>query len=50
MSGKPTLGTVAKEAGVSIPTVSQVLRGTGRISEKTRDRVLKAAKTLHYVP
>jgi LacI family transcriptional regulator len=50
MSGKPTLGTVAKEAGVSIPTVSQVMRGTGRISEKTRDRVLKAAKTLHYVP
>lgn len=50
MSGKPTLGTVAKEAGVSIPTVSQVLRGTGRISEKTRERVLKAAKTLHYVP
>jgi LacI family transcriptional regulator len=50
MSGKPTLGTVAKEAGVSIPTVSQVLRGTGRISEKTRDRVLQAAKTLHYVP
>lgn len=50
MLGKPTLGTVAKEAGVSIPTVSQVLRGTGRISEKTRDRVLKAAKALHYVP
>jgi len=50
MSGKPTLGTVAKEAGVSIPTVSQVLRGTGRISDKTRDRVIKAAKTLHYVP
>lgn len=50
MSGKPTLGTVAKMAGVSIPTVSQVLRGTGRISENTRERVLKAAKTLHYVP
>lgn len=50
MPEKPTLSTVAKEAGVSIPTVSQVLRGTGRISEKTRDRVLKAAKTLHYVP
>lgn len=49
MSGRPTLGTVAKEAGVSIPTVSQVMRGTGRISEKTRERVLKAAKTLHYV-
>lgn len=49
MSGKPTLETVAKEAGVSIPTVSQVLRGTGRISDETRKRVLRAAKTLHYV-
>lgn len=50
MHGKPTLATVAKEAGVSIPTVSQVMRGTGRISEQTRTKVLKAAKKLHYVP
>jgi LacI family transcriptional regulator len=49
MSGKPTLGTVAKEAGVSIPTVSQVMRGTGRISDTTRDKVMQAAKRLHYV-
>lgn len=44
------MGSVAKEAGVSIPTVSQVMRGTGRISEKTRAKVLKAAKKLHYLP
>ncbi|MEM6889259.1 MAG: LacI family DNA-binding transcriptional regulator [Pseudomonadota bacterium] len=50
MAGKPTLGSVAKEAGVSIPTVSQVMRGTGRISEKTRSKVLEAAKRLHYLP
>lgn len=50
MSGKPTLGTVAKEAGVSIPTVSQVMRGTGRISEQTRERVMEAAKRLRYLP
>lgn len=50
MSGKPTLSSVAKEAGVSIPTVSQVMRGTGRISEKTREKVLAAATKLHYVP
>lgn len=50
MSGRPTLGTVAKEAGVSIPTVSQVMRGTGRISEQTRNKVLQAAKKLRYVP
>lgn len=50
MAGKPTLGTVAKIAGVSIHTVSQVLRGTGRISDETRDRVLAAAKQLRYLP
>ena len=50
MSGKPTLKTVAQEAGVSVPTVSQVLRGTGRISDQTRDKVLAAVKRLHYVP
>lgn len=49
MKRKPTLETVAREAGVSIPTVSQVLRGTGRISESTRSKVLEAAKRLHYV-
>lgn len=49
MPVKPTLSSVAKEAGVSIPTVSQVMRGTGRISEKTREKVLEAAKKLHYV-
>lgn len=50
MSDRPTLGTVAKEAGVSVPTVSQVIRGTGRISDKTRAKVLAAVKKLHYVP
>ena len=50
MSEKPTLSTVAKRAGVSIPTVSQVMRETGRISEETRKKVLKAARDLHYVP
>lgn len=50
MSGRPTLASVAREAGVSIPTVSQVMRGTGRISEQTRTKVLNAAKLLNYVP
>ena len=46
---KPKLETVAKEAGVSTTTVSQVMRGAGRISDATRKRVLAAAKKLHYV-
>ncbi|MEM8571816.1 MAG: substrate-binding domain-containing protein [Pseudomonadota bacterium] len=49
MPAKPTLETVAKEANVSVPTVSQVLRGTGRISETTRQKVMEAAKRLNYV-
>ncbi len=50
MSDRPKLETVARAAGVSISTASQVIRGTGRISEKTRKKVLLAAKRLRYVP
>ncbi|MEM9496411.1 MAG: LacI family DNA-binding transcriptional regulator [Pseudomonadota bacterium] len=50
MVGKPKLETVAKQAGVSVATVSQVMRGTGRISEQTRKKVLQTAKNLNYVP
>ena len=49
MSGRPTIRTVARAAGVSTSTVSQVLRGGGRISEETRRKVLQAAKTVNYV-
>lgn len=49
MDTRPKLSTVAEAAGVSTATASQVLRGTGRISEATRKKVLAAAKTLHYV-
>jgi len=37
-------------AGVSVPTVSRVLNGTARVSEKRRLRVLEAVKTLGYHP
>lgn len=50
MAEKPTLTTVAREAGVSVPTVSQVMRDTGRISSKTRQKVLETAKRLNYLP
>lgn len=49
MSDKPKLETVARAAGVSTATASQVMRGAGRISDATRKRVLAAAKQLHYV-
>ncbi len=50
MAEKPKLETVAKAAGVSTATASQVMRGTGRISDKTRKKVLEAARKLHYLP
>ncbi len=49
MEQKPKLADVAEAAGVSVATASQVLRGTGRISESTRKTVLAAAKKMNYV-
>jgi LacI family gluconate utilization system Gnt-I transcriptional repressor len=46
----PTIVTVAAAAGVSSMTVSKVLRGTGRISAATRERVIRVADELGYVP
>lgn len=49
-----TIRTVADRAGVSTATVSYVLSGRSggntRVSDATRDRVLRAAKELGWVP
>lgn len=45
-----TIKDVAKEAGVAISTVSNVLNGVGNISDDIRDRVLKATRKLKYKP
>jgi LacI family transcriptional regulator len=45
-----TLSDIAKDLKVSVVTVSKVLRNQGRISTRTRDRVLKRAKELDYRP
>ncbi len=47
---KPTIYNVAKEAGVSIATVSKVLNHTGRISDKTRKKVFQTMDKLNYRP
>jgi LacI family gluconate utilization system Gnt-I transcriptional repressor len=49
-SRAPTIVTVAAAAGVSPMTVSKVLRGTGRISAATRERVIRVVDELGYVP
>ncbi|WP_354510380.1 LacI family DNA-binding transcriptional regulator [Oerskovia enterophila] len=41
---------VAAVAGVSISTVSKALKGTGRMSEETRQRVFDAADRLDFHP
>ncbi|WP_460789895.1 LacI family DNA-binding transcriptional regulator [Microbacterium lacusdiani] len=49
MSRRVTLRDVAKAAGVSRTTASNVVMGTGRISDETRDRVRSAMTELGYV-
>ncbi|MFI6740051.1 LacI family DNA-binding transcriptional regulator [Nonomuraea sp. NPDC050451] len=45
-----TILTVAREAGVSKTTASDALRGSGRVSERTREAVAQVAERLGYVP
>ena len=45
-----TMEDVAKEAGVSVTTVSHVINQTASISEETCDRVRQVIRKLGYVP
>ncbi|MCI1832498.1 MAG: LacI family DNA-binding transcriptional regulator [Bifidobacterium sp.] len=45
-----TIKDVAHTAGVSVPTVSQVLNNTGRISQATRQKVFRSMRQLNYIP
>lgn len=47
---QPTIMDVAKQAGVSLPTVSRVLTGKTRVTEHTRARVQAAMRELGYRP
>ncbi len=47
---KNTIKEVAKQAGVSISTVSRVFNNTAFVDEPTKAKVLLAAKELHYTP
>ena len=49
MKAKATIKDVAREAGVSISTVSYAVNNQKKISPKTRDHVLRVAKRLDYV-
>ena len=41
---------VARAAGVSDMTVSRVLRGSGTVSERTRDHIMQVVREMGYVP
>lgn len=48
--GSVTLKDLAAQLGLSITTVSRALAGYGDVAEATRQRVLRAAKEMGYVP
>lgn len=50
MNTQPTLAEIAAATGVSVMTVSKVLRGRGRISKTTSERVKAEAARLGYHP
>ena len=47
---KSTLADIAAKTGYGTNTVSLALRGSTRISQAARDKILKAAEALDYVP
>jgi len=50
MNNRTDIKDVAKQAGVSISTVSRVLAGYPHVSSEKREQVLKAIKQLNYRP
>ena len=47
---RATIRDVARQAGVSIATVSRVMRDSGSVRPETRDRVRAVAEELEFVP
>ncbi|PHP52651.1 MULTISPECIES: LacI family DNA-binding transcriptional regulator [Actinomyces] len=50
MSQRVTIASIARQAGVSVPTVSKVLNGRPGVSETTRREVEALASALGYKP
>ena len=50
VSNKPSLRDVAKQAGVSLGTVSNLLNRPTNVSEETRKKVREAIDMLGFIP
>ncbi|NIM51682.1 MAG: LacI family DNA-binding transcriptional regulator, partial [Gemmatimonadales bacterium] len=50
MARRVTMSDVAREAGVSLMTVSRVVNDKGEVSAATRQRVLQVIDRLGYRP
>jgi LacI family transcriptional regulator len=50
MSTRATISDVARQAQVSISTVSRVLNGSAPVDDKAKERVLDAVTNLNYTP
>jgi len=50
MNNRVTMADVAREAGVSLMTVSRVVNNKGEVSEPTRRRILEVIERLGYRP
>ncbi len=48
--GKPTIIDLAKHLGISKTTVADALKGSGRVAEETRAKVVAAAQEIGYTP
>ncbi|NLB11349.1 LacI family transcriptional regulator, partial [bacterium] len=45
-----TIKDIAKEAGVSLGTVSNMINKSAKVSKELSDRINKAIKKLKYIP
>ena len=50
MRRQASITDVARLAGVSVGTVSHALNSVGYVKQETKERNLKAAEELNYVP
>ncbi|RBD16920.1 LacI family transcriptional regulator, partial [Xanthomonas oryzae pv. oryzae] len=48
--GSVTIKDVAREAQVSVATVSRTMNGHQHVAESVRERVLQVARALNYIP